>query len=285
MKKILVPTDFSDCADNAVQTAMEIALKMKADLHFLHFTAIPIDWVNLVDNQEKMYPDVTRRIKGCQEKLNELVRTAEAKGIAASTYIGYNESYSNIIKYVNDHDIDLVVMGSHGASGMKEFFLGSNAQKVIRLCQKPVLVVKPISPQLNADQLVVVSDFLGELDENMDDLALVTFRQLLEMAGLLSLKVTLLYVNTPSHFLSSKAVRRRMETYYSVDPHLVSKTEIINAETLERGLSDYLEQAPATILAMMTHGYNGLARLINGSVVEEVANHLDAPLISIRLRK
>ncbi len=283
MKKILVPTDFSTCASNAVQVAMEIARKAKASIHFLHFTAIPIDWVNLEHNQEKMYPDVTKRVKECQEELNALVRQAREQDIDARTYIGYNESYANIIEYVENHEIDLVIMGSHGAKGLKEFFLGSNAQKVIRLCDAPVLVVKQTTPHFDAEEMVVVSDFLGDLDEKLDDKAQVSFARLLKLAELLELKINLLYVNTPLNFISTKVMRERMEDYKYIDADRVDKMEIVDSESLEQGLAYYLEENPNALFAMMTHGYSGVTRMMNGSLVETVANHVEAPLMSVRI--
>jgi nucleotide-binding universal stress UspA family protein len=283
MKNILVPTDFSECADNAVEVAIEIATRTQARLHFLHFTAIPIDWVNLIDHQEKMYPDVTRRIKQRQEDLNQLVSKAESKGLSCQTYIGYNESYANIIRYSEDNEIDLVVMGSHGASGLKEFFLGSNAQKVIRLSDAPVLIVKEKTNHFDFDRMVIVSDFLRTPDYEFKDAVPTTVDHLKSLAGILDLPVQFLFVNTRSNFISSKSIKQRIGYYENLFGKDAKEPEVINAETIEEGLLDYMDENPRTLFAMMTHGYKGISRLMNGSVVETVANHVDSPLISVKM--
>ena len=155
MKKILVPTDFSSCAEYATKTAISLAKKMDAHIHLLHFTSIPMDWVNLSD-QSKMYPDVTERIKEKQEQLDQIIKDCEKEGVQASSYIGYNESYQNIIDHVDLHHIDLIVMGSHGTAGVKRMLMGSNAQQVVRLSQTPLLVVKPNIVPVELDSLVIV---------------------------------------------------------------------------------------------------------------------------------
>ena len=285
MKKLLVPTDFSSCANKAAQVALELAKKLEAEVHFLHFTAIPIDWVNLENHQEKMYPDITKKVRNRQQKLNELVQKAERMGLPAYSYIGYNEGYSNVISYVEDHQIDLVIMGSHGASGLKEIFLGSNAQKIIRLSDIPVLVVKEDTPHFNALKMVVVSDFLGELNQDFDDVAQQGFKKLLEMAEKLELSVHLLYVNTPANFISSKVMLSRMADYESIAEDTIASSTIINANSIERGIKDYLGGDDESIVAMMTHGEQGFSRWVSGSKVEAIANHLSSPFLSIKMQE
>jgi len=61
MKKILIPTDFSSCADNAINVALEIARKVRAEVQFVHCLPVPTDWVSLGADQDKLYPEVIER--------------------------------------------------------------------------------------------------------------------------------------------------------------------------------------------------------------------------------
>ncbi len=278
MKKILVPTDFSDCANNASNIALELAQKMSAEIHFLHFTSIPVNWINLSD-QKKMYPDVTDRIDKCQDLLEKKVEECKQKGIEASFYMGYNESYENIIDHIEAKNIDIIVMGTHGTSGMKGILLGSNAQKVVRLSPVPLLVVKPGTEHLTPESMTIVSDFPWEDYEpgNMD-----AFKKLIRLAEEMGFPVHLLFVNTPGTFTTSK------ELNYRIIPYLEATTleegpVTINAVNLEEGISVYLEEHPNTIIGMITHGETGINRVIRGSQVEAVVNHLKPPILTIKM--
>ena len=278
MKKILVPTDFSDCADNAANIAMELAEKMGAEIHFLHFTSIPVDWLNLSD-QEKIYPDVTERINECQKLLKEKVNSCKKTGIDASFYIGYNEGYQNIIEHIEANDIDIIVMGTHGTSGMKGVLLGSNAQKVVRLSTVPLLVVKPDTAHLTPESLPIVSDFPWE---DYEPGHMHAFHKLIELAEELGFPVHLLFINTPGTFTTSK------ELNYRIIPYLEATTleegpVTINAVNLEEGISVYLEEHPNTIIGMITHGETGINRVIRGSQVEAVVNHLKPPILTVKM--
>ncbi len=274
MKRILVPSDFSVCANNATEYAMEIAKRLDAEIHFLHFTSIPTDWINLSTSDGKMYPDVDKRIKEYMDRLNELVNQAKKRGVKASSYIGYNESYRNIIDHIDRLHVDLVVMGSHGASGLKEVFLGSNAQKVIRLANVPVLVVKENTPNLSTDKMIIVSDFDPANTSN-------ALNGLLKLGELLDLKIHLLFVNTPGNFITSETMDERLEGI--IKNGKIASNTTINAFNVEAGIADFLDGDNEAVIGMMTHGNKGLSGLFQGSLVEEVANHIENPLLSVHL--
>lgn len=281
MKRILIPTDFSSCANNAVEAAIRIAKRAGSELHFLHFTSIPTDWISL-NASDKLYPDVTRKVKQRQDELNSLVRKCQKENIEASSYIGYNESYQNIIDHIEAYKIDLVVMGSHGASGFKELFLGSNAQKVIRLSPVPVLVIKHNDKDFDPGRMVIVSDFPGELHPEKADPD-KNFMKLIDFANGLKLKIDLLFVNTPAGFVPDNAMRKRMEQYDNMAAHKIENSQIINAYTLEEGISEYIVEHPDALVAMITHGQTGISGLFHRSRVEEVVNHSKASLLSLKM--
>ncbi|MEP0987597.1 universal stress protein [Ekhidna sp.] len=280
MKKILVPTDFSECAKNAGDVALQIAKKMKAEIHFLHYTSIPIDWVNMND-PKKMYPDVTKKVKQLEDELNGFVRLCEREGLSASFYIGYNESYQNIIDHIRIHKIDLVVMGSHGTSGFKETIIGSNAQRIIRLSTAPVIVVKPDTTAFNPTVMTIVSSF-PSVHEKMEAGNIEAFAQLLNLAKEMKLTVRLLFINTPGVFTTSKALNQRITPYLELLKD--EKYTVINAANLEDGINHYLEEHEEVLISMITHGETGLTRIIRGSQAESVVNHISNMILITKIQ-
>lgn len=274
MKSLLVPTDFSDCAGHAVDMAIDMARVQRAELHFLHIIDIPADWVSLVGTTEtSLYADITNRVKKHQQALDQLVAKAEKVGLAAQKHIIYNKSYQGIIDYADNHDIDLVVMGSHGASGFREWLMGSNAQHVVRDSKVPVLVVKKTNKLPDIQKLLVYGDF--------DPEQLDAFVPVVKLAKDLQAKIDLLLLCTPSNFYDTPEAKARLDLYESAAPALIEGKYIYNASNQEEGLARYLEEEENTGLLTMLYNRRKSKLHYGRKQVEELINHLNTPVLSI----
>ena len=158
MKKLLVPTDFSECSNYAVDLAFQIALNNDSEIHFMHVISVPVDWVKMTDDQTKLYADVNHKMHHVHGQLDGLLDRADKAGLKAFKFVGYNDSFNTVIDHINHHDIDLVIMGSRGAKGLEEFLVGSNSQKIIRMSKVPVLVVKSAMKDLTVKRCIPQRD-------------------------------------------------------------------------------------------------------------------------------
>ena len=278
MKTILVPTDFSDCANYASETAIELAKKTRSEIHFYHFMSIPVDWLHLSGpDAEKMYPEVSRQVRFIKNQLAERVKMAEAKGIVAKPFIGYNESVEDIIRYAADQRVNMIVMGSHGSKGLKEFFIGSNAQKIVRQSRVPVFIVKHPLASIKFDNILFVSNFEAEM--------LQPFEHVIALADLLGAKVNLLYINTPAAFVETWEVRQKMETFIALAGSKLHKAETIDTRFFEEGIEKYCEENNDGLLTIATHHTSGMSRFFLGGLAEKVVNHVKIPVMSIPIRE
>jgi nucleotide-binding universal stress UspA family protein len=277
MKSILVPTDFSDCAKYASDVAMQLARRSQATLHFVHLMDVPIDWLYSGVGMDERYPDVNKRVKKARRQLDLLSEAAEKQGIKVKTDIEYNHAYSILIKYTQQHAIDLLVMGSHGASGLKELFIGSNTQKIVRASAVPVLVIKRPPDQLNIRHVVVAYDFETE--------AYQPFKKITELIALFQAKIHLVFINTPANFMETREISHKMEAYAAIAPQLISSTDIYNSLSFEKGLLYYCREKEGTMIILMTHVRKGLNRLLNSSVTERIINHVDIPVMSLNIQQ
>jgi len=145
-EQILVPTDGSEAARAAVDQAADIASKYGAMIHALYVIDIDTTSVTLGSGQ------VERLQRGELDEMPEVkARAEDATGYVADVGAGYGVEVEehvvvgyparSIRSFVEDHDIDLVVIGSHGRSGLSRVILGSVAEKVLRQTRLPVLVV------------------------------------------------------------------------------------------------------------------------------------------------
>ena len=154
-ERILVPTDGSDVAEAAVDHALDLAERYDAEVHALY--VVDIDSVNIslgteqVDRIKQGRFDEMPEVKQDAEEATEYVaNAAEQAGLDYAEHIRVGEPARAIRKFVEENGIDLVVMGSHGRSGLSRVILGSVAEKVLRRTHLPVLIVD--SHELHDDE-------------------------------------------------------------------------------------------------------------------------------------
>ncbi|MBX0297337.1 universal stress protein [Haloarcula nitratireducens] len=139
-QNVLVPTDGSDCANQALALGVDVADAEDAVLHLLSVIAIPALGVDA-------RPDIQMELleESAHELLDEAAAFADDAGVdAASTTVEYGPSiHQAILTYIDDHDIDLVVVGTHGRTGFDRYVLGSVTEYLVRTSPIPVLTVQP----------------------------------------------------------------------------------------------------------------------------------------------
>ncbi|KOX94646.1 universal stress protein UspA [Haloarcula rubripromontorii] len=143
---ILVPTDGSETAENAVDQAVDIASKYGATVHALYVVDVDATSYSLgteqVDRIRQGYLDEMTEVKADADEATGYVRDRAAEhGVEVKEHVTAGEPARAVRKFVEDNDIDLIVMGSHGRSGLKRVILGSVTEKVLRRTRLPVLVV------------------------------------------------------------------------------------------------------------------------------------------------
>lgn len=141
-RSILVPHDFSPHADAALALAVTLARENNAALHLFHTYELPI---GAIPPYGIMVPDAM--LQGVREaaarQLAKAASAAEAKGIKPVTHLAHATSPpSGIVEAAREFGIDLIVMGTHGLTGLKHVLLGSVAERVLRTAPCPVLIAK-----------------------------------------------------------------------------------------------------------------------------------------------
>jgi len=275
MKNILVPTDFSDCADCASSYAIQIASRAKAKINFLHLQDTPVDWVKLPKSEESKYPDTLHEIGIAKGHLNELVKRAEHQGVMAGQTLIYRIGKEVVLNHLESHSYDFMVMGTHGAQGMKEKLIGSNAQHMIRNANVPVLVIKqPLEKSIK--KIVFASDF--------SDVSVDSFSRIMAFAKLVDAELDLLYVDTPKHEKDHDTVDSNMDKLVnSIEGVSAIRTNHVDAGTVEEGVYKFCEENDIDLIAICTHGKSGFQQLFAPSIAETLANHSELPVLSIKL--
>lgn len=146
LKRILAATDFSECSDHAVRYACEFADVFGAELHLLFVAEPPvaaysefgIGYVGVQDLQENLK-------RSAEAKLNTLPGPQWQEKLDVKRAVNFGTPFLEIVRYADEHDIDLIVIGTHGRGAVAHMLMGSTAEKVVRKAPCPVLTVRPES--------------------------------------------------------------------------------------------------------------------------------------------
>lgn len=275
MKKILVPTDFSEQAENALKVAVHLAKKYDSEIYLLHMLELPIQEIDALSTPSAL-PEAMFFMKLAEQKFEALLSKSYLKDLRVKDIVKNFPSFSSVIDTCHEHDVDLIVMGSHGASGIKEMFIGSNAEKVVRTSDIPVLVIKGKHDNFNVKNFVFASDFKNDNKE--------TYRQATEFAQSLGAKIHLLMVNTANDFLSTSEAKNRIDNFTKEYDFKDFTIHIYNDESIEAGVFNFSKEIHADLIGISTHGRQGISRFFNGSIGEDVVNHADLPVITFKIK-
>ncbi|GAB4143495.1 MAG: universal stress protein [Planctomycetaceae bacterium] len=144
LKRILVPTDFSEHSANALKYGCALAEKFSSELHLLHVLQ---DLVAMVPEPGLAFPppgDYIEELKTSAENaLNKLPDPEWSLSAEVVRDTRQGPPFLEIVRYAKEKDVDLIVMGTHGRSGLSHMLMGSVAEKVVRKAPCPVLTVRP----------------------------------------------------------------------------------------------------------------------------------------------
>lgn len=274
MKRILVPTDFSKHAEYALKVAAQIAKKNDGEIFLLHMLELPSAGNDALSRAHDI-PELMFFKNAAVAKLDDLMNSSYLEGVKISRIIQFEMAFEGIIKNGEAHNVDLIVIGSHGASGFQEMFIGSNTEKVVRNSNVPVLVIKREEDNFNASKFVFASDFSEEIKK--------PFEKVVEFANKFNAHLHLVNVNTPNNFKSTKVAQKQMDEFVAEFKINNYSTHIYNDVNVEKGILHFAKSIDADIIRMSTHGRKGLSHFFNGSISEDLVNHAKRPVITFKI--
>lgn len=275
MKKIIVPVDFSEYSERALKVASDIARTQNAELIVVHMMGLS-DAVLTKDNSTDL--EGMFFIKLAKKRFEEFLDKDYLEDVTVNSIVKNHTVFSELDLVAKEHNADLIVMGSHGSSGLSEMFVGSNTEKVVRTAETPVLVIKDTS-NFNVQKAVFASDFKEE--------SVPAFIKVISLFETLNIKTELVYINLPGEgYLSTKEIEQRIVDFiiHLKDINLKPEDITIYADyTVEKGIFNYTKRVKADIISIPTHGRRGLAHLFSGSIGEDVVNHSRLPVLSVKI--
>lgn len=278
VKKILVPVDFSETGLLALEHASFLARLTRAELLVVHvlpdtpyYLEIP-DTALLLQNRETLNNIVL-------EKLDETaVRIRSQYGVVATTISREGRAAREIIELAKEENVDLIVMGTHGARGFEEFFIGSNAHKVVSMAQCPVITVQTHSKKLGFTNIIVPIDNSMHSREKVD--VAVAFGNIygakLHIVGLLE--------------EDDKAEAGKLDIILNQVQHaferenLTFSRKVVHGRNLAALALKEAKAIEADLIMVMTDHEQALNGIFMGPLAKQIINHSKIPVMSIRPR-
>jgi nucleotide-binding universal stress UspA family protein len=278
MKKILVPTDFSNPAKLATEVAIQIAKKAKAEIVLLHVIEVPSDESFNTEGQISQTNDwedklfTLKMIEVSKRKLSEVRQTVEDEGIQVSFKLKMGNPFHGMRASITEEKADLVVMGTSGKSKLEEMIIGSNTEKVVRYAKCPVLTVHEKSSGSDFKNIV----YATAMSEDEKEFAKV----ILNTQELYGATIHLVRINTPMNFKPDTVVKEIMQNFAKRLGLKNYTLNVFNDLTEEEGIIHFTNSINADLIALATHGRTGFAHVIAGSIAEDVANHSRKPVLT-----
>ncbi len=276
MKKILVPIDFSEHANDALEVAAKIAKLQNASITVLHMLGLSEAILSKDESQD--YQEAMYYMNMAKKRFKAFLDKPYLKGIEVHEIVQNYKIFGELNNVAREQHIDLIVMGSHGASGFNEFFTGSNTEKVVRTSDVPVLVVKHRRPEFVIKSILFACDF--------NDETILAFKNAKAFAANFSAKLALIYVNTPyQSFISSTEIEERISKFLFKAGEDNQEVNIYSDYSVEHGLMNASKKGDYDILAIPTHGRKPLSHFLLGSrsIGEDLANHANLPVLTFKI--
>ncbi len=275
MKKILVPCDFSNPAVEAFKFAIDIASQSGGTVHVLKVIELPVINVSAFGLPAYAFDEgLMKELRGDAER--KYTRMVEKYG-KGSAKVSFSVVVGPITPMVRDFIIekkcDLVLMGTHGASGWAEFFVGSNTEKIVRFSTVPVFAIRKAVPFKSIKNIV----FPTSLELTQGDF----IKKLKSLQEFFDAKLHILFLNTPFNFVRDQDLNDYARHYKFTNFTL----NIRNDRYEPDGIISFAAEVKANMIAMATHGRKGLSHFISASITEDVVNHAQCPIWTYSIHK
>jgi nucleotide-binding universal stress UspA family protein len=273
MKTIIVPVDFSEQSEYALKTAASLATRHNSEIIVLHM--LELNYA-MISSSEAYHPEQTIfLIKAAEKRLSDFLDKSYLEGITITPVIKHYKVFSEVNEIAEKHEADMVIMGSHGTDGLQEIFFGSNAEKVVRNSEIPVLVVKQEMEDFKIDTFVFACDFRED--------AIPAFQRAMDFAGKLGATFKTVYINTPGdHFMSTADIQEQISKFLNA-AKVGLEVDLYDDYSVERGVLNYSESMNADLIGIPTHGRKGISHFFMGSIGEDITNHAPIPVITFKI--
>jgi nucleotide-binding universal stress UspA family protein len=272
MKTILVPTDFSKNAENAMNYAIEFAKKEQAKLILLH--VFQIDFSRAYVPFDIISEERAALTKEAESKLKDLSKKIKEKsGLICDLLIAEDFIVDAILESVKAKKADFVIMGTKGATGLSGTLFGSNTAKVIKRAKCPVIAVPLGSSFKPLKKIAYATDY------HHSDISVL--KKIVELVRAFNTQVTILHISDP--IMSSETERESMKAFKADILREITYSNIffqlLKADDIERALEEFVANSETDMIIMCMHHHDLFSKLFGKNISKQMAYHTKIPLM------
>ena len=277
MKKILFPTDFSSAAENAFLNGLSLAKKLNAELILLHVYELPELGRALKTTTKEVYEmmemEALEEFKAETKKLREIAEKNNMGDIPFSQEMLEGDSISRIVQAATKFKADVIVMGTKGATGLKEIFLGSIAAGVIDESPVNVICIPSATSHKNTvDKIAYLTNYKNEEIQG--------FHDIVAFANLFEAEVLCVHFDGDDSCSNGEEMKAWKEKI-TVDAETKIKYQVLKGSDFEKALIEFNENEKIDLIAVQPRKKNIFSRLFSKSVSKTIAHHLNIPLLTL----
>lgn len=274
VNKILIPIDFSNASKLALEHAAHLCTAFKSELHLLHiYKTSTIDVLPNLTATSASLPDYDSLREMVIHELNEIGKKfSEKHNIGYNIEVKQGSVSKGIIATAKDCGADLIVMGTHGVSGFEEFFLGSNAYRVVTSASVPVLTVQEKADKMGFENIVLPLDSSQHTRDKVSEVVALAeaFGSKIHIAQLMKEDDDKAIMN-----LKVKQVQDHLD-----HKGISHETTILTHGNIASMTINFAQTVKADLIAIMTdqENYNGF---FVGEYAQQIVNHSRIPVLSV----
>lgn len=273
-KTILVGIDFSDCSINALEHAITISQKADAKLIMI--------WINKLENMRSIYPGNSELIAdNAQKRLEELMEKYKPllKPDQLSYVIRNGKVYSEILKATKEFDPFVLIVGTHGSSGFEEFWIGSNANRIVVATKCPVITIRnSIDVKRTISKIVMPIDSTLETGQKVPMTAL--------FAKYFDAEVHIL----STHVSSIEEIRHKVRSYAKFAAEYLKENDVryvineIDTNNVTDATIEYAQVIDANLITIMDEQETATSNLWLGPFAQQMVNHCPIPVLTVHAK-
>lgn len=273
-KTILVGIDFSDCSLNALEHALSIAEKAEANLMLI--------WVNKPDNTKNLYDlGADEILHKAEKQLSEMVKKYQpklTKGII-DFVTRKGKVYAELVAVAEELDVFLIAIGTHGSSGFEEFWIGSNANRIVSATERPVITIRG-----GVDIARTINTIIMPIDSTLES------RQKVPITALLAKYFEATVHVLVTHITSVQDVRERVMDYAKQVDTYLTENEVkflikeVEVDNVTDSTIEYATSVGANLISVMDEQEKAASNIWLGPYAQQMVNHSPIPVLVVHAK-
>ncbi len=279
-KHILVPINFTNISEIGLATALPIAHKIGAKITLLHVVEdvnssvfrADVDYVAKSNSEDEHSHYMSELIRRRGRQLLDFATTINAGEMRIDTALRFGSFEDAMDNYVEENQVDLIVMGTSGETSISEIFVGSHASQTIRASGIPVLAAKDYYLTTGLEKILLLVD-----SDEYDEKSVTLLKKILD---LLHLQVTVGHVKE-DEYENAHFIRNLLFSFEEEYGIKVDKVTVIPHGDKVEEIQKYVDENNISLVATVSKGHFGFIRLFQTSTTEKLINELDRPVLTV----